>query len=79
MNRQDMTGAERTFALAYVPGEDIVRYNKTSKLYAIKPGDYGRVLNANHCDNTITVRLESGREITYNPERLSGVVRLQRG
>ena len=72
-NRQDMTGAERTFALAYVPGEDIVRYNKTSKLYGIKPGDYGQVLNANHCDNTITVRLKSGREITYNPERLSGV------
>jgi conjugative relaxase-like TrwC/TraI family protein len=72
-NRQDMTGAERTFALAYVPGEDIIRYNKTSKLYGIKPGDYGQVLNANHCDNTITVRLKSGREITYNPERLSGV------
>lgn len=72
-NRQDMTGAERTFALAYVPGEDIVRYNKTSKLYGIKPGDYGQVLNANHCDNTITLRLKSGREITYNPERLSGV------
>ena len=72
-NRQDMTGAERTFALAYVPGEDIVRYNKTSKLYGIKPGDYGQVLSANHSDNTITVRLKSGREITYNPERLSGV------
>ena len=71
--RQDMTGAERTFALAYVPGEDIIRYNKTSKLYAIKPGDYGEVLNANHSDNTITVRLKGGREITYNPERLSGV------
>jgi hypothetical protein len=56
-----------------VPGEDIIRYNKTSKLYAIKPGDYGQVLSANHSDNTITVRLKSGREITYNPERLSGV------
>jgi hypothetical protein len=56
-----------------VPGEDVVRYNRRSKLYAISPGDYGRVLNANHRDNTITVRLEDGREITYNPERLSGV------
>ena len=71
--RQDMTGAERTFALAYVPGEDIIRYNKASKLYAIKPGDYGQVLSVNHSDNTITVRLKNGREITYNPERLSGV------
>lgn len=73
VNRQDMTGAERTFALAYVPGEDIIRYNKSSKLYTINAGDYGHVLDANHRDNTITVRLEGGREITYNPERLSGV------
>lgn len=73
VNRQDMTGAERTFAIAYVPGEDVVRYNKRSKLYTTSPGDYGRVLNANHKDNTITVGLEDGREITYNPERLSGV------
>jgi hypothetical protein len=73
VNRQDMTRAEHTFALAYVPGEDVVRYNRRSKLYAISPGDYGRVLNANHKDNTITVGLEDGREITYNPQRLSGV------
>jgi len=73
VNRQDMTGAERTFALAYVPDEDVVRYNRRSKLYAINPGDYGRVRNANHRNNTITVGLEDGREITYNPERLSGV------
>ncbi|HEY6806099.1 MAG TPA: AAA family ATPase, partial [Pyrinomonadaceae bacterium] len=73
VNRQDMTGAERTFALAYVPGEDVVRYNRRSKLYKISAGDYGRVVNANHRDNTITVGLEDGREITYNPERLSGV------
>jgi ATP-dependent exoDNAse (exonuclease V) alpha subunit len=73
VNRQNMTGAERKFALAYIPGEDVVRYNKRSKLYTISPGDYGRVLNANHRDNTITVGLDDGREITYNPERLSGV------
>jgi conjugative relaxase-like TrwC/TraI family protein len=73
VNRQDMTGTERKFALAYVPGEDIIRYNTRSKVYAVNAGDYGQVLDANHRDNAITVRLESGREITYNPERLSGV------
>ncbi len=73
VNRQDMTGPERTFALAYMPGEDIIRYNTTSKLYGVKPGDYARVLANNHKDNTITVRFEGGREITYNPGRLSGV------
>lgn len=73
VNRQDMTGAERTFALAYAPGEDIIRYNTRSKVYDVKPGNYGRVLANDHKENTITVRLDSGREITYNPERLSGV------
>ncbi|MCU1264931.1 MAG: conjugative relaxase domain protein [Acidobacteria bacterium] len=73
VNRQDMTGTERKFALAYVPGEDVVRYNKGSKVYGVEAGEYGRVLDANHRYNTITVGLESGREITYNPERLSGV------
>jgi conjugative relaxase-like TrwC/TraI family protein len=73
VNRQDMTGAERTFALAYAPGEDIIRYNTRSKVYDVKPGNYGRVLANDHKENTITVRLNSGREITYNPERLSGV------
>jgi len=73
VNRQDMTGAERTFALAYAPGEDIIRYNTRSKVYDVKPGNYGRVLANDHKENTITVRLDTGREITYNPERLSGV------
>src|SRR6266498_2163969 len=73
VNRQDMTGPERTFALAYVPEEDIIRYNTTSKVYGVRPGDYGRVLANNHKENTITVQLENGREITYDPERLSGV------
>src|SRR5262245_45642768 len=73
VNRQDMTGAERTFALAYAPGEDVIRYNTRSKVYDVKPGNYGRVIANDHKENTITVTLDNGREITYNPERLSGV------
>jgi conjugative relaxase-like TrwC/TraI family protein len=73
VNRQDMTGAERTFALAYAPGEDIIRYNTRSKVYDVKPGNYGRVMANDHKENTITVTLDNGRTITYNPERLSGV------
>jgi len=30
VNRQDMTGSERKFALAYVPNEDVTRYNTSS-------------------------------------------------
>src|SRR6185369_5717601 len=71
--RQDMTGAERKFALSYVPQEDIIRYNKGSKVFGINKGDYARVLSTTHADNELTVKLEDGREVTYNPKRLSGV------
>jgi hypothetical protein len=71
--RQDMTGAERKFALSYVPQEDIIRYNKGSKVFGINKGDYGRVLSTTHADNELTVKLHDGRDVTYNPKRLSGV------
>ena len=73
VNRQDMTGTERTFANAYVPGEDVVRYNRASKVYDVSVGDYALVTAKNHADNEITVHFENGRELTYNPQRLSGV------
>src|SRR5260370_29221268 len=73
INRQDMTGTERTFANSYVPEEDIVRYNRVSKVYGFSVGDYARVTATNHEKNEITVQTADGREITYNPERLSGV------
>jgi conjugative relaxase-like TrwC/TraI family protein len=71
--RQDLTGAERKFALSYVPQEDIIRYNKGSKVVGINKGDYARVLKTSHLDNELTVQLRDGREITYNPRRLCGV------
>ncbi len=73
VNRQDMTGTERTFANAYVPGEDIIRYNRASKVYGVEVGDYALVTAKNHPENEITVHFESGRQLTYNPQRLSGV------
>jgi hypothetical protein len=68
-----MTGAERKFAFSYVPHEDIVRYNKGSKVFGIHKGEYARVLNTSHLHNNLTVQFQDGREITYNPKRLSGV------
>lgn len=73
VNRQDMTGTERTFANAYVPGEDIIRYNRASKVYDVKVGEYALVTAKDHKENEVTVHFESGRELTYNPQRLSGV------
>ena len=73
VNRQDMTGTVRTFANAYVPGEDILRYNHASKVYGVEVGDYALVTAKNHKENEITVHFANGRELTYNPTRLSGV------
>jgi len=73
VNRQDMTGTERTFANAYRPGEDVIRYNRASRVYDVKVGDYALVTAKNHADNEITVCFENGRQLTYNPQRLSGV------
>jgi len=73
VNRQDMTGTERTFANAYMPGEDIIRYNRASKVYDVKVGEYALVTAKDHKENEVTVHFENGRELTYNPQRLSGV------
>jgi len=73
VNRQDMTGTERTFANAYVADEDIIRYNRVSKVYGFQVGDYARVTATNHFKNEITVKTDDGRDVTYNPARLSGV------
>jgi conjugative relaxase-like TrwC/TraI family protein len=73
VNRQDMTGTERTFANSYRPGEDIIRYNHASKVYKVNVGDYAKVTGTNHETNEITVRFDNGRTLTYDPTRLSGV------
>jgi len=70
--RNDMTGTERSFANAYRP-EDVIHYNRNSKVYKVKAGDYAKVIDTNHEKNEITVRFAHGRAVTYNPTRLSGV------
>src|SRR5262249_43334868 len=73
VNRDNLTGAEREFAARYKPGQDIVRYREGSRLYGVAKGEYGRVIARNYAENTLTVQFEDGREITYDPRRLSGV------
>jgi hypothetical protein len=75
-----MSGAERGFAGAYQPvnlkeGDtgDIIRYSRGSKKYGIERGEYARVTAVDFKSNTITVRFEEGRELTYDPRRLQGV------
>jgi ATP-dependent exoDNAse (exonuclease V) alpha subunit len=70
--RQEMTGAERTWANLYEFG-DIVRYARGSKTVGIEAGDYGTVVEVNPADNLLSVRKANNELATYDPRRLSGV------
>ena len=70
--RQDMTGAERTWASRYETG-DTVRYSRGSKAVGIEAGSYGTVVGMNSADNLLTVKTATGELATYDPRRLSGV------
>jgi conjugative relaxase-like TrwC/TraI family protein len=70
--RQEMTGAERTWANLYEVG-DIVRYARGSKAVGIDAGSYGTVVGINPADNLLSVKKGDGKLATYDPRRLSGV------
>jgi conjugative relaxase-like TrwC/TraI family protein len=70
--RQEMTGADRAWAVQYEEG-DIVRYAKGSKRLGVEPGEYARVVDVDRKQNQITVERENGEAITYDPRRLQGV------
>jgi conjugative relaxase-like TrwC/TraI family protein len=72
-NRNELTGAERTFAGAYQPS-DVIRYTTGSKKHGISAGEYARVMATDEKTNTLTVKLDkSQRQINYDPKRLQGV------
>lgn len=71
--RQEMTGAEREVAASYRPGEDVIRFNRSSKVFDVRAGDYARVVGVDGRENLLTVERANGELLTYNPTRLSGV------
>jgi hypothetical protein len=70
--RQEITGADRQWAEQYDPG-DVVRYTKGSKTHGIEAGEYTRVERVNAKENLLTVKRDSGEEVSYDPRRLRGV------
>jgi conjugative relaxase-like TrwC/TraI family protein len=70
--RQDLTGADRTWAERYNVG-DVLRYSRTSKETGIEKGEYARVTSIDAPHNHITVELKDGTERTYDPRRQQGV------
>jgi conjugative relaxase-like TrwC/TraI family protein len=72
VQRQDMTGAERTWASHYEMG-DIVRYARGSKAHGIEAGSYKAVVGVNPTANLLSVEKATGEITTYDPRRLTGV------
>ena len=72
VQRQEMTGAERSWANHYEIG-DVVRYARGSQTVGIKAGAYGAVVGINPAANLLTVEKSSGEQAAYDPRRLTGV------
>jgi conjugative relaxase-like TrwC/TraI family protein len=71
-HRSDMTGTDRTWAARYNVGE-VLHYHTGSKAEGIERNSYARVQDVDARANTLTVELENGASVTYDPRRLRGV------
>jgi len=72
IQRQDMTGAERSWASHYEVN-DVVRYTRGSKAIGIEAAAYASVVAINPAANQLTVEKANGELATYDPRRLAGV------
>jgi ATP-dependent exoDNAse (exonuclease V) alpha subunit len=72
VQRQDMTGAERSWASHYEIN-DVVRYTRGSKAVGIEAAAYALVVAINPSANQLTVEKANGQLATYDPRRLTGV------
>lgn len=70
--RQDMTGADRSWAQKYQVN-DVLRYSRRSKETGIEKGEYTRVASIDALNNTLTLLRVDGSERTYDPRRHAGV------
>jgi conjugative relaxase-like TrwC/TraI family protein len=72
VQRQDMTGAERSWASHYEMN-DVVRYARGSRAIGIEAAAYASVVEINSPANQLTVEKANGDLATYDPRRLTGV------
>jgi ATP-dependent exoDNAse (exonuclease V) alpha subunit len=72
VQRQDMTGAERSWASHYEV-DDVVRYARGSKAVGIEAAAYASVVAIDPAANLLTVERPNQELITYDPRRLTGV------
>ena len=72
VSRQDLTGADRTWAERYEVG-NVLRYSRASKETGIGNGEYALVKSIDVPKNRLTVELKDGTQRTYDPRRQQGV------
>jgi ATP-dependent exoDNAse (exonuclease V) alpha subunit len=72
VQRQDMTGAERSWASHYEI-DDIVRYARGSRALGIEAAAYASVVAIDPTANLLTVEKPNQELVTYDPRRLTGV------
>jgi ATP-dependent exoDNAse (exonuclease V) alpha subunit len=72
VQRQEMTGAERSWASRYEIN-DVIRYGRGSKSAEIQAGEYRTVVAINSAANVLTVEKSAGERANYDPRRLAGV------
>ena len=70
--RSELTSVDREWAANYQQG-DILFYSRGSKEHGIEPRSYATVTSIDAPANQITVAKDDGTQITYDPERLSGI------
>lgn len=70
--RQDLTGADRTWAAKYEVG-DVLRYSRASKETGIGKGQYAQVQTIDAATNRLTVQLQDRTKRAYDPRRQRGV------
>ncbi len=72
VQRQDMTGAERSWASHYEI-DDFVRYTRGSKAIGMEAAAYASVVAIDPAANQLTVQKPNEELVTYDPRRLTGV------
>ncbi len=70
--RQNLTGADRTWAERYEVG-DLLRYSRGSRETGIGKGEYAQVKSIVAAANRLTVEVRDGTQRTYDPRRQQGV------
>jgi len=71
-HRSDMTGADRKWAARYSDG-DVLQYTTGSKAEGIERNSFASVRAVDSRANMLTVEVEDGSSVTYDPRRLRGV------